>query len=163
MDFRLSEEQRALRELAREFARNEIEPVAADHDRTGEFATDVYKKAFGLGLMNTHIPEKFGGLGLGSFENCLIAEEMAAGCSGINASMEINTLAQAPVVVAGNEDQKKRFLTPMTEELQFASYAITEPDAGSDVASISSRAVRDGDDYVLNGHKMWITGAGYAS
>lgn len=163
MDLKLTEEQRALQELAREFARNEIEPVSAHHDQTGEFAMDIYKKAWELGLMNTHIPEEYGGLGLGSFENCLIAEELAAGCSGIYTSMEVNTLAEAPVVVAGTDEQKKRFLTPLTEELRFASYAVTEPDAGSDVASIRTRAVRDGDDYVLNGHKMWITGAGHAS
>jgi acyl-CoA dehydrogenase len=163
MDLNLSEEQRALQELARDFARNEIEPVAAEHDRTGEFASDVYRKAFEIGLMNTHIPEEHGGLGLGVFEGCLIAEELAAGCSGIYASMEVNTLAQAPLIVAGTDDQKRRFLSPMTEELQFAAYAITEPDAGSDVASIATRAVKDGEDYVLNGHKMWITGAGHAS
>jgi len=163
MDLKLTDEQRALQELAREFARKEIEPVAAHHDRTGEFAMDVYRKAWELGLMNTHIPEAYGGLGLGSFENCLIAEELAAGCSGIYASMEVNTLAEAPVVLAGTDEQKKRFLTPLTEELRFASYAVTEPDAGSDVASITTRAVRDGEDYVLNGHKMWITGAGHAS
>ena len=163
MDFSLSEEQKALRDLAREFARKEMEPVAAEHDRTGEFAMDVYKKAFDLGLMNTHIPEDLGGLGLGVFENCLIAEELAAGCSGIYTCMEVNTLAEAPLLVAGTEDQKRRFLAPLLEELRFASYAITEPDAGSDVASINTRAVRDGDDYVLNGHKMWITGAKHAA
>jgi acyl-CoA dehydrogenase len=163
MDFTLNEEQRALQELARDFARTEIEPVAPHHDRTGEFALDVYRKAFEVGLMNTHVPEAYGGPGLGAFENCLIAEELAAGCSGIYASMEVNTLAQAPVVLAGSEDQKERFLAPMTRELTFAAYAVTEPDAGSDVASIGTRAVRDGNDYVLNGHKMWITGAGHAS
>lgn len=163
MDLKLTDEQRALQELAREFARNEIEPVSAHHDQTGEFAMDIYRKAWELGLMNTHIPEEYGGLGLGTFENCLIAEELAAGCSGIYASMEVNTLAEAPVVLAGTDEQKKRFLTPLTEELRFASYAVTEPDAGSDVASISTKAVRDGNDYILNGHKMWITGAGHAS
>jgi acyl-CoA dehydrogenase len=163
MDLKLSEEQRALKELARDFARSEIEPVAAHHDRTGEFALDVYRKAFEIGLINTHIPEAQGGLGLGSFENCLIAEELAAGCSGIYTSMEVNTLAEAPIIVAGTEEQKERFLRPLTEELRFASYAVTEPDAGSDVAAISTRAVRDGDDYILNGHKMWITGAGHAT
>jgi acyl-CoA dehydrogenase len=163
VDFTLSDEQRALQELAREFARNEIEPVAAHHDRTGEFALDVYRKAFDVGLMNTHIPEGYGGPGLGTFENCLIAEELAAGCSGIYTSMEVNTLAEAPLIVAGNEEQKRRFLAPMTESLRFASYAVTEPDAGSDVAGIGTRAVRDGNDYVLSGHKMWITGAKAAS
>ena len=162
MDFKLTEEQQALQGLTREFARNEIEPVAAEHDRTGEFAMDIYKRAFDLGLMNTHIPEEFGGIGLGVLDNCIIAEELAAGCSGIYTSMEVNTLAEAPLLVAGTKEQKDRFIAPMTQELKFASYAITEPDAGSDVASISTRAVRDGDHYILNGHKTWITGAKYA-
>ena len=163
MDLSLNDEQRALRDLAREFARNEIEPVAAAHDRSGEFARAVYEKAFEVGLMNTHVPEEYGGLGLGAFENCLIAEELAGGCSGIYTCMEVNTLAQAPILVAGTEAQKQQFLAPMTESLSFAAYAVTEPDAGSDVASIGTRAVKDGDSYVLNGHKMWITGAGHAS
>jgi len=163
MDFTLNDEQRALQELARDFARNEIEPVAAHHDRTGEFAMEVYRKAHSLGLMNTHIPEAYGGPGLHVLDNCLLAEEMAAGCSGIYTCMEVNSLAAAPLLVAGTEDQKQRFLTPLSRELSFASYAVTEPDAGSDVAGIGTRAVKDGDNYVLNGHKMWITGAGYAS
>jgi acyl-CoA dehydrogenase len=163
MDMTLTQEQEALQQLARDFARNEMEPVAAEHDRTGEFAMDVYKKAFELGLMNTHVPEEYGGLGLGAFENCLIGEELAAGCSGIYTCMEVNTLAQAPLVVAATDEQKKRFLAPMMEELQFASYAITEPDAGSDVSAITTRAKKDGDGYVLNGRKMWITGAKYAT
>jgi acyl-CoA dehydrogenase len=97
------------------------------------------------------------------FENCLLAEELAAGCSGIYTCMEVNSLAAAPLLVAGTEEQKQRFLAPLSREVSFASYAVTEPDAGSDVAGIGTRAVKDGDSYVLNGHKMWITGAGYAS
>jgi acyl-CoA dehydrogenase len=163
MDLTLNPEQKQLKDLAREFARNEMEPVAAEHDRTGAFAEDVYAKAFALGLMNTHVPEAYGGLGLGVLDGCLIAEELAAGCSGIYTGMEVNTLAQAPLIVAGTEEQKRRYLAPMTESLVFASYAVTEPDAGSDVAGIKTRAVRDGDGYVLNGSKMWITGASRAS
>jgi acyl-CoA dehydrogenase len=163
MDFTLTEEQRALQELARDFARNEIEPVAPHHDRTGEFAWDVYKKAHSIGLMNTHIPEEYGGPGLHVFENCLLAEELAAGCSGIYTCMEVNSLAAAPLLVAGTEEQKQQFLAPLTRELRFAAYAVTEPDAGSDVAAIGTRAVRHGDEYVITGHKMWITGAGHAS
>jgi len=163
MDLNLTEEQRALQELAREFARNEMEPVSAHHDKTGEFALDVYRKAFDIGLMNVHIPEEYGGPELGVFENCLLAEELAAGCSGIYTCMEVNTLATAPLLVAGTPEQKRTWLTPLTEELRFAAYAVTEPDAGSDVASIRTRAVKDGDGYVLNGNKMWITGAGHAS
>src|SRR5262245_20734145 len=163
MDFSLNDEQRALQELARDFARNEIEPVAAHHDRTGEFAMDIYRKAHSVGLMNTHIPEAYCGPGLHVLENCILAEELAAGCSGIYTCMEVNSLAAAPLLVAGTEEQKQQFLTPLSQGLTFASYAVTEPDAGSDVAGIGTRAVKDGDSYGLNGHKMWITGAGYAS
>jgi acyl-CoA dehydrogenase len=162
IDFSLSDEQRQLRDLAREFSRNEIVPVAAQYDQTEEFPEEVCRKAWELGLMNTHIPVEYGGPGLGVLEGCLIAEEIGAGCTGIGTTMEGNTLAEAPVIVAGNEDQKKRFLTPMVEEFSFCAYAVTEPDAGSDVAAIKTRARKVGNDYVLNGQKMWITNAAHA-
>src|SRR3989442_1637155 len=154
-DFTLTEEQRQIRDLAREFAQQEIVPAAPQHDRTGEFPREICRKAWELGLMNTHIPESYGGAGLGVFEGCLIAEEVAAGCTGIGTAMEANTLAEAPVIVAGNEDQKKRYLTPMTREFKFAAYCVTEPDAGSDVAGIKTVARGTGNDYGLNGAKIW--------
>jgi len=162
IDFSLSDEQRQLRDLAREFSRNEIVPVAQEYDQTEEFPEEVCRKAWELGLMNTHIPVEYGGPGLGVLEGCLISEEIGAGCTGIGTTMEGNTLAEAPVIVAGNEDQKKRFLTPMVEEFSFCAYAVTEPDAGSDVAAIKTRARKVGNDYVLNGQKMWITNAAHA-
>ncbi len=161
-DFTLTEEQKQIRELAREFARQEIAPVAAEFDRTGEFPREICRKAWELGLMNTHIPEAYGGAGLGVFEGCLIAEEIAAGCTGIGTAMEANTLAEAPVIVAGGDDQKKRYLASMTKEFKFAAYLVTEPDAGSDVAGIKTTAKRVGDEYILNGAKMWITNGGVA-
>ena len=160
--FTLSEDQQQIRDLAREFAQKEIVPAAAHHDETGEFPRAICRKAWDLGLMNTHIPQEYGGAGLGVFEGCLIAEEVAAGCTGIGTAMEANTLAEAPVIVAGNEDQKKRYLEPMTREFKFAAYCVTEPDAGSDVAGIKTTARRAGDDYVLNGAKMWITNGSVA-
>lgn len=162
VDFTLTEEQSQIRDLARDFARDEILPVLAHHDRTGEFPREICRKAWDLGLMNTHIPEAWGGAGLGVFEGCLVAEEIAAGCTGIGTAMEANTLAEAPVIVAGNDDQKRRYLTPMTREFKFAAYCVTEPDAGSDVASIKTVARRVGSDYVLTGSKMWITNASVA-
>ena len=160
--FTLSEEQESLRQLAREFARKEIAPHAAHHDATGEFPREVCRKAWELGLMNTHVPEELGGLGLGVFEGCLINEELAAGCSGISTAMEANTLASAPVLVGGSDEQKKTWLAPLLEELRFAAYCVTEPNAGSDVQGIRTRAVRKGDAYVLNGEKMWITNGSVA-
>jgi acyl-CoA dehydrogenase len=160
--FDLTEEQKALRALAREFAQKEIAPRAAHHDRTGEFPMELCRKAWELGLMNTHIPEDYGGLGLGVLDGCLIAEELAAGCAGVAAVIEANTLAEAPVILGGTDEQKRRWLTPMTEELRFAAYCVTEPNAGSDVQGIGTRAVRKGDGYVLTGQKMWITNASVA-
>jgi acyl-CoA dehydrogenase len=163
VDFFLSEEQRQIQQLAREFAEREVAPRAAHHDQTGEFPREICRKAWEQGLMNTHIPEEYQGSGLGVFESCLIAEEIASGCTGIGTAMEANNLAEAPIIVAGTPEQKKRFLTPMTEELLFAAYCVTEPAAGSDVAGIKTVAKRIGNDYVLNGQKMWITNAGVAS
>ncbi|CAN5637393.1 acyl-CoA dehydrogenase family protein [soil metagenome] len=163
VDFNLSDEQRQMQQLARDFMRKEVAPKAAHHDQTGEFPKEICQRAWQQGLMNTHIPEEYGGLGLGVLDGCLIAEEIASGCTGIGTAMEANNLAEAPVILSGSEEQKKEFLKPMTEELQFAAYCVTEPGAGSDVAGIKTTAVKVGDEYVLNGQKMWITNAGVAS
>lgn len=162
MDFQLSQEQEQIRRLAKDFAVKEIVPKSAHHDETGEFPRQICQKAWESGLMNTHIPEEFGGPGLGVLEGCLIAEEIGAACTGIGTAMEANNLAEAPLIVAGSSEQKKKFLTPMTERLAFAAYCVTEPQAGSDVAGIKTTAKKIGNDYVLNGQKMWITNAGVA-
>src|SRR5579885_489266 len=163
IDLTLSEEQKQLQELARKFAKEEIIPKAAHHDETGEFPLEIARKGWEIGLMNTHIPAEYGGLGLGVLDEAIIAEELAYGCSGIETAMFVNSLATAPVAVAGNDDQKKHFLGKLTAELSFASYCVTEPGAGSDVSGIKTNAKKVGNDYVLNGSKMWITGAGHAS
>jgi len=163
IDFTLSEEQAQLRDLAHEFAEKEIAPHAARLDETAEFPREICQKAWELGLMNTHVPEAYGGLGLGVLEGCLIAEETAWGCTGVSTAMEANTLAECPIIVAGNEEQKKKWLTPMIEEFLFAAYCVTEPGAGSDVQGIRTTAKRHGEDYVLNGSKMWITNGGVAN
>jgi len=162
IDFALSDEQQQLRDLAREFSRKEVAPRAAHHDATGEFPREVCRKAWELGLMNTHIPEAYGGPGLGVLEGCLIAEEIASGCTGIGTAMEANTLAEAPVIVGGSDEQKKRILAPMIDEFKFAAYCVTEPGAGSDVSGIKTLARRVGDEYVLKGSKMWITNGSVA-
>ncbi|MBX9685912.1 MAG: acyl-CoA dehydrogenase family protein [Candidatus Obscuribacterales bacterium] len=163
VNFTLSDEQLQIQNLAREFAEREIVPKAAHHDQSGEFPKEICRKAWELGLMNGHIPEEYGGLGLGVFESCLVAEEIAAACTGIGTAMEANNLAEAPLIVAGSDELKKKYLTPMTEDLLFAAYCVTEPDAGSDVAGIKTTARRVGDKYLLNGQKMWITNAGVAN
>jgi acyl-CoA dehydrogenase len=163
MDFNLSDEQDQLRKLAREFTTREILPVAAHHDETLEFPRAICEKAHELGLMNTHVPEEYGGPGLGTFERCLIAEEIGAGCAAIWATMETNELASAPVLVAGTHEQKKRFIEPLTRELLFPAYCVTEPAAGSDVSALQTTARRVGTDWVINGAKMWITNGTVAS
>lgn len=163
VNFELSDEQKELQRLAREFAAKEIVPKAAHHDQTGEFPHEIAKKAWELGLMNSHVGQDFGGLGLGVFEGCLINEEMAYGCSGIATAMEANSLASAPVIVAGTDEQKKKYLGLLTSEPLFAAYCVTEPGAGSDVAGIRTTAKKVGDEYILNGSKMWITNGSVAN
>ena len=162
IDFELSEEQRMVRDLARDFATNEIAPKAAYHDETGEFPREICQKAFEIGLLNPGLPEAYGGAGMSAMMECLIAEELAAACSGISTAMMVNTLATAPLLTGASEEQKQKWLTPMTEQLTFAAYGVTEPDAGSDVQGIKTTAVKKGNEYVINGRKMWISGAGVA-
>lgn len=163
VDFKLTTEQQQLRDLAHSFAEKEMRTVTAHHDASGEFPKDVLNKAWSLGLMNVHVPESCGGMELGSLDGCIIGEELMWGCTGIGTAIEANSLAEAPIVVAGTEAQKKKYLGRMMDEFLFASYAVTEPNAGSDVAAVRTSAVKKGDKYILNGEKMWITNAGYAN
>ena len=162
VDFTLTDEQKALRELAHDFAEKEIRPVAWEYDKDGTWPADVFAKAHEVGLMNTHIPEEYGGPGLSYLDGCLIEEELSWGCSGITTSLGANGLASAPVILAGSEEIKKKYLGMLAEELKYASFCLTEPGAGSDVSSMRTRAVRKGDKYVLTGQKCFITNGTYA-
>ena len=163
ISFGLSDEQKALRELAREFAEKEIRPRAAEYDEHQTHPADVIAKAHEVGLMNPHLPEELGGAGLGGVESVLIGEELSWGCSGIATSIVANILGSLPVLLDGTDDQRREWLTPLLEEPILCSFALTEPGAGSDVSGIQTTAVRDGSDYVLNGSKMFITNAGQAA
>ena len=162
LSFGLSEEQEALQELAHDFARDVIRPAAEHHDKTGEYAHEVLKQAFEVGLMNTHISAEDGGFGLGAVDGIIMAEELAWGCTGIGTAMEANGLAQQPVILGGSPELRRKYLAPMTEEYSLCAYAVTEPGAGSDVQALTTTAVKQGDKYILNGNKMWITNAGVA-
>jgi acyl-CoA dehydrogenase len=162
ISFALSDEQRELRQLAREFASKEMRPVAAEYDEHSTHPADVIAKAHALGLMNPHIPEEFGGLGLPGFDGMLVGEELSWGCAGIAVSIVANTLGSAPVMIAGSHEQKERWLRPLVEEPILCSFGLSEPNAGSDVSGIQTTAVQQGDEYVLNGSKMFITNAGHA-
>ncbi|KAL8293666.1 hypothetical protein RQP46_000367 [Phenoliferia psychrophenolica] len=160
--FGLSEDQASFQELARNFTAEEIIPVAAEHDRTMAYPHAVIKKAHAAGLMNLHVPEAYGGPGLPVLSCALISEELAYGCTGIQTAMEANGLAQAPLILAGNEALKAKYLGRMTEEPLMCAYGVSEVGAGSDVAGLKTRATKEGDHYVLNGSKCWITNAGVA-
>ncbi len=162
IDFALTDDQQALRDLAHDFANSEMRPVAAHHDQTGEYPYSVLQKANELGLMNTHIAEENGGLGLSAVDGVLLAEEFAWGCSGIGTAIEANGLAQQPVILGGSEALKKKYLGMFAEKFSLCAYAVTEPNAGSDVQGMKTTAVKQGDKWILNGNKMWITNAGVA-
>jgi len=164
IDFELTEEQRAIIETARRFAKERIIPVAAECDRKSEFPKEVLVEGWKTGLVNPTLPAEYGGPGLSDLESAMITEELAYGCSGIQTSITANTLALTPIKLAGSEEQKKKYLGWMMSEPIQASYATTEPGAGSDVAGLQCRAVKQSDGgYVLTGTKAWITNANLAS
>ncbi|ELU16256.1 hypothetical protein CAPTEDRAFT_171671 [Capitella teleta] len=149
--------------MARKFTHEEIIPKAAYHDRTGEYPVEILKKAWELGLMNGHISPEYGGPGLNILDTCIITEELAYGCTAIQTAIEANSLGEMPIIIAGNHEQKKKYLGRMFEEPLMAAYGVTEPQGGSDVSGIRTKAEKKGDDYILNGQKMWITNAGFAN
>ncbi|HEY5058840.1 MAG TPA: acyl-CoA dehydrogenase family protein [Gaiellaceae bacterium] len=163
VSFALTDEQKALRELARDFAEKEIRPKEREYDEKMQHPADVIAKAHEVGLMNLHVPEEYGGLGLRSFDGMLVGEELYWGCSGIGTSVSANGLGSGPVLLFGSDEQKATWLAPLIESPILCSFGLSEPGAGSDVASLQTTAVRDGDDYVLNGSKTFITNAGYAA
>tara|TARA_B100001996_G_C18635263_1_gene583444 strand:+ start:229 stop:1377 length:1149 start_codon:yes stop_codon:yes gene_type:complete len=162
VDFTLSEEQQMLRELANEFATENVRPMAEHWDENSEFPMEAIEAAHELGLMNLHIPEAYGGMGMGTMDEVIVQEEFAWGDPGFATAAYSNGLTAAPIITGGTEEQKLKYLGRLTEAPRIAAYAVTEPGAGSDVASIQSTAIKDGDNYILNGSKMWITGAGKA-
>src|SRR5947209_7878342 len=155
VDFTLSEEQLNLREMAHDFAAKEIRPVAWDYDRDGTWPQAIIDKAWEVGLMNSQLPEAYGGAGASSLEGCLIAEELAWGCVGIATTLEANGLASAPLLLGGSEKLKKEYLGRLTEAPLLASFCLTEPGAGSDVSGMRTTAVRKGGRWVINGSKVF--------
>ncbi|MDB4934927.1 MAG: Butyryl-CoA dehydrogenase [Labilithrix sp.] len=164
IDFELTEEQKALIDTARRFAKERIIPIAAECDRKSEFPKDVFKAAWEIGLVNPTLPAEYGGPGLSDLDSAMITEELAYGCSGIQTSMTANTLGLTPIKLAGSEEQKKKYFGWLMSEPTQVSYATTEPGAGSDVAGLQTRAVKQSDgSYVLTGTKAWITNANLSS
>jgi acyl-CoA dehydrogenase len=163
ISFALTDEQKALRALAHEFAVKEIRPRAADYDEHSTHPADVIAKAHELGLMNAHIPAELGGPELSGFDGMLIGEQLSWGCAGIAVAIVGNTLGVVPLLIAGTDEQRRRFIAPLVDEPLLCSFALTEPNAGSDVSGIRTTATRHGDEYVISGSKMFITNAGHAA
>jgi acyl-CoA dehydrogenase len=163
IDFTLTDEQQAMRELAHTFAEEEIRPRAAELDEREEFPWKLVKKAGELGLTTFAFPEELGGLGItDELTNCIITEELSWGCAGVATVLGGTHLASIPILLAGSDEQKRRLLKPIVEHNGLCAMALTEQGAGSDVAAMSTIARRDGDSYVLNGSKRFITNGGIA-
>ncbi len=162
IDFTLSDEQKALQEMAREFALKEMRPNAARYDKGDEFPEPVMRKAFEAGFLTCSIPVEYGGSGLGDLDTAVISEELVSGCAGMFTSMMACSLALTPIVLFGTDAQKKKFLAPCTEKMSFAAFGLTEREAGSDASAIKTRARKDGSEYILTGSKCFITNGGVA-
>ena len=158
IDFSLSPEQQEIQQLARDFSRKEIAPAAEHYDKTHDFPWPIIKKAQELGLTTANIPEEYGGLDLTLFEDCLVNEELAWGCSGMSTAITINGLGMLPILIGGSDELKKAYSERIVDG-EMCAYCVTEPEAGSDVSGILTTAVRDGDDFIINGSKTFITGA----
>jgi len=162
MDYQLTEEQQMIKDLCHQIAEEKIKPVAQKYDETGEFAWDVVRVLADSDIFGVFIPEEYGGMGGGVLEMTLVTEELSWGCGGIALSFGATGLGAFPILLFGNEEQKQRTLPEVAAGRKLAAFCITEADAGSDAGGIKTTAVKDGEYYVLNGTKQWITNAGEA-
>ena len=162
MDYFLNEEQRMVQDLARQIAEEKVLPVRAELDEKEEFPHELMKHFADADLFGLNIPEEYGGMGLGGFEQALAVEQVARVCSGVATTYAASGLGAYPIMLNGSEEQKKKYLSLIASGRELAAFALTESTAGSDAGGIQTRAVRDGDEYVLNGTKQWITNAGEA-
>ncbi|KAE9547764.1 hypothetical protein FO519_009020, partial [Halicephalobus sp. NKZ332] len=163
MSFDLPDEMKDLQQAMRVFVKNEIVPTAAQYDKTMEYPWEIIKKAHAAGLINSQIPEEYGGPGLDTVAEVVLGEALGYGCTGIGTACMGNDLATAPLLIAASHEIKKKFLPRLIEEPLMSAYCVTEPGAGSDVAGIRTRAEKKGDEYIINGSKMWITNGGVAN
>jgi alkylation response protein AidB-like acyl-CoA dehydrogenase len=164
MDFELTEEQRLIQQTARDFADKELVPIAERVDETREAPLDKVKLLAELGFLGMLVPEEYGGAGLDDVSYVLAMEEIARGCASTCVIMDVNnSLVCEPLRMFGNEEQKRRVLTPLARGERLGAYCLTEPGAGSDAGSIATRAQETGDEYVLNGTKIFVTNGGFAN
>ncbi len=164
ISFELSEEQKMLQKMAREFTAKEIIPVAAEFDEKAIFPEEIFHKARELGIANMNIPAEYGGVGASAVDEVVAVEELAYGCTGISTSVGTNGLGDLPIILAGNEQQKQYWLGErLVDKGQFVSYGVTEAAAGSNVVGIQTRAEKKNGHYVINGSKTFITNASHAN
>ncbi len=162
MNYNLSEEQNMIKDLARKIAEEKIAPVTAELDEKGEFPYELMKILAQADLFGVYLPQEYGGTGGGCLEQCLVMEELSKVCAGVAVSYAANGLGAYPILLFGNEEQKKKFIPPLACGEKLGAFALTEPDAGSDAAAITMTARKEGEGYVLNGTKQWITNGGEA-
>ncbi|NQT45870.1 MAG: acyl-CoA dehydrogenase family protein [Candidatus Omnitrophica bacterium] len=162
MDYLLTEEQVMLRDLARQVAQEKVKPVAAHYDETEEFAWEIVKIYAQSDLFGIYLPEEYGGMGGGVLELAICTEELSRACGSIALSLAATALGTFPILLYGNPDQKKKYLPDLAAGKRLAAFALTEAEAGSDAGNIKTTAKKDGDHYILNGTKQWITNAGEA-
>ncbi len=162
MDYFLTEEQRQIQALARRIMEDKILPVRAELDEKEEFPWSVMKACADTGLFGVSIPEAYGGMGGGSFENCIVVEELSRGCLGCSVSYAASLLGAYPILLGGSEEQKKKYLSEIASGRKLAAFGLTEANAGSDAQGIRTTARKVGDEYILNGTKQWITNGGEA-
>ncbi len=159
LDFSLTDEQKQLQQLARRFAREQVAPRAAEYDQNEQVPWELVEQLYEIGLLNISVPEEAGGLGLGLVEEVIIGEELGWADMGFYTIPMASELGITPILIAGTEEQKRRFLGPLTERPSLAAFALSEPGNGSDAAALRTRIVREGDEYVITGTKMWISNA----
>ena len=162
MEYGFTEEQKEIIELTRKIGKERVLPVRAELDESETFPWEIIKLLADAGLFGVYIPEEYGGLGFGNLENCLAVEELSKVCIGVSVSFAASGLGCYPILLYGSEEQKKHYLPIIASGKKLAAFGITESSAGSDAASIRTTAVKDGDEYVLNGVKQWITNGGEA-
>jgi alkylation response protein AidB-like acyl-CoA dehydrogenase len=162
MNYFLTEEQQMIKELAAKIADEKIAPVAGKYDEEDAFPRDIVKILADSDLLGVYIPEEYGGLGGGIFELSLVVEELSRACGGIAVVYAVNGLGAYPIILFGNEEQKRKYLPDIASGKKLTAFGLTEANAGSDAAGIQTTAVLDGDEYVLNGTKQWITNGGEA-
>ncbi|PIU63209.1 MAG: acyl-CoA dehydrogenase [Armatimonadetes bacterium CG07_land_8_20_14_0_80_40_9] len=162
MAFKLTDEQRMIQLMVREFAKKEIEPVASEYEKKEIFPQENLKKMAELGLMGMMIPPEYGGSGVGTVSYSIAMQEIAYACASTSVAMSVSNLSCEPILMFGSEEQKRRFLTPLASGKYLGAFALTEPEAGSDPASLRTRAILKGDSYFINGSKTFITNGSYA-